>query len=65
MAELTIHIEEPVQYKMQEFKADNDKMLQINEFLDDVFEKAKLEAEKRLKQKQKGKLVSMLDIALV
>lgn len=63
MAELTIHIEEPIEYKIQEFKEDREKMLQINEFLDDVFEKAKLEAENRLRQKQKGKLVrTLIDI---
>lgn len=58
MAELTIRLEEPIHYKIQQFKADSDRMGQVNEFLDDLLEKAKIEAETRSKQKQKGRLVS-------
>lgn len=65
MAELTIHLEEPIHYKIQQFKADNEKMAQVNEFLDDLLEKAKAEAETRAKQKQKGKLVSYRFLTLL
>lgn len=60
MAELTIQLEEPIHYKVQQFKADSEKMVQVNEFLDDLLEKAKIEAEIRSKQKPKGKLVRIL-----
>lgn len=57
MAELNLHLEESLENKKKAFRNDGEKMGQVNDFLDDILEKAKSEADKRSKQKQKGKIV--------
>lgn len=60
MAELNLDLEQSLQLRMAQFKSDPEKMQDVNDFLNDLFEKAQKEAELRNGTKSKGKLVCLL-----
>lgn len=58
---LTLQLNEPLETRIAEFRNDPEKMKDVNEFLNELFENAKTEAHNR--QKQKSKLVSFICVA--
>ncbi|RZC39522.1 hypothetical protein BDFB_010626 [Asbolus verrucosus] len=56
MAELDLNLEQSLQLRMAQFKSDPEKMQDVNEFLNELFEKAQKEAEARNGTKSKSKL---------
>lgn len=63
MTEFTLTLEEPLEYRVASFKNDADKMKQVNDFLDDILFKARIEAESKINHKQKGKSVSTIFVS--
>lgn len=61
MTELTLILEEPLEQRVIEFKEDTDKMKQLDAFLNDLLEKARVEAELR-RDSKKDKTVDTLDV---
>ncbi|XP_072379261.1 uncharacterized protein [Diabrotica undecimpunctata] len=55
MAELSLDLNNSLDMRIAEFKNDPEKMKIVNEFLNEIFDKAQKEAEKKC-SKQKGKL---------
>lgn len=45
--------------RIEEFKSDPEKLRQASEFVDDLIQQAKKEAELKLKEKEKSKFVSI------
>lgn len=59
MSELKLDLEkQSLQLRMAEFRSDPEKMQNVNDFLNDLFEKAQKEAQIR-NGKSKGKVVSL------
>ncbi|KAJ3627333.1 hypothetical protein MTP99_014719 [Tenebrio molitor] len=56
MAELNLDLDQSLQLRMAQFKSDPEKMQDVNEFLNELFEKAQKEAETRNGTKSKSKL---------
>lgn len=57
MAELNLDLNQSLQLQIAQFKSDPEKMQEVTDFLNDIFEKAQKEAELRNGNKSKGKLV--------
>ncbi|XP_074041226.1 uncharacterized protein [Leptinotarsa decemlineata] len=55
MGDMYLDLNQSLDMRIAQFKNDPDKMKDVNDFLNELFEKAKKEAEKR-NGKQKGKL---------
>lgn len=62
MTELRANINEssPLELRIMQFKSDQAKMQDVNEFLSDLFEKAQREAELRQGIRTKSKIVSIV-----
>lgn len=59
MADLHLDLNQSMDLKVTQFKNDPEKMTEVNEFLNEIFEKAQKEAEQRRNgDGSKGKLVS-------
>lgn len=57
---MSLDLNQTLDLRIAQFKNDPQKMAEVNEFLNDVFEKAQKEAEQRHNGKSpKGKLVSL------
>lgn len=59
MADLHLELNKSLDLRIAQFKNDPDKMRDVNEFLNELFDKAQREVAKR-NGKQKGKLVRLL-----
>ncbi|XP_022904843.1 uncharacterized protein [Onthophagus taurus] len=53
MANLTLELNKPMELRVQEFKNDPEMMRDVNGFINDLLEAAKIEAQSRQKQKSK------------
>lgn len=60
MADLQLDLNQSLELRIIQFKNDPEKVKVVNEFLNEMFEKAQKEVEKR-NGKQKSKLVRKLD----
>ena len=59
MADLHLDLNQSLDLRIAQFKNDPDKMAEVNEFLNEIFEKAQKDADQRSNaNKAKGKLVS-------
>lgn len=54
---LTLELTLPLEQRIEEFKTDEERMREVNDFVSDVLERACLEAENRRLQAKKSKLV--------
>lgn len=59
MADLHLELNKSLDLRIAQFKNDPDKMRDVNEFLNELFDKAQKEVAKR-NGKQKGKLVRLI-----
>lgn len=55
---LTLELTVPLEQRIEEFKTDEERMQDVNEFVTDILERACVEAESRRLQAKKSKLVS-------
>lgn len=60
MADLQLDLNQSLELQIAQFKNDPDKMKDVDDFLNELCEKACEEADKRNGNKQKGKIVSIL-----
>lgn len=58
MGELKLDLNQSLALRVADFKNDPEKMKEVNDFLNELFEKAQKEAQSRSNTKQKHKLVS-------
>nr|CAH7759417.1 unnamed protein product [Callosobruchus chinensis] len=56
MSELHLQLNLPLDMRIEEFKEDPERMRHVNEFLDDLFDQAHKEVERRNSGRLKGKL---------
>ncbi|CAG9769490.1 unnamed protein product [Ceutorhynchus assimilis] len=56
MADLHLDLNQSIDLRVAQFKNDPEKMTQVNDFLNEMFEKAQKEAEQRQNGRTKGKL---------
>lgn len=55
MADLQLDLNAPLEQRINEFKNDSEKMREVNDFLNELFDKAKVEAEVKMNSKHKNK----------
>lgn len=54
-----------LEYQMEEFKQDPEKMRELNEFLDEVLQKAQTEVDRKSASKVSGMAVKFLNASLI
>lgn len=57
MGDLKLDLNQPLELRIAEFKNDPEKMKEVNDFLNELFDKAQKEAENKSNNKHKNKLV--------
>lgn len=59
MVDLQLDLNAPLEQRINAFKNNPENMKQVNDFLNELFEKAKEQAEIKMNAKHKNKLVSV------
>lgn len=65
MANLQLEFNAPLEQRINEFKNDPEKMKEVNDFLNELFDKARVEAELKMNSKHKNKFVSIISSFLL